>query len=206
MTSAENVSWAEVCSLVRENANSSTAHTQKLTKIETQAKPAAAGAIRPENTETPKTAGTPIADSKAESPRLLDQVRRTMRVAHYAIRTEEAYVDWIRRFILFHHKRHPREMGAPEITSFLTHLAVEGKVAPSTQNQAISGLNYLYQQVLKIELPMIDAVRATTPTRLPVVLSVAEVRCLFDVTPPGIYRLMLELIYGSGLRLLECCR
>ena len=76
----------------------------------------------------------------AESPRLLEQVRRAMRVAHYAIRTEEAYLDWIRRFILFHNKRHPREMGAAEITEFLTHLAVEGKVAPSTQNQALSGL------------------------------------------------------------------
>ena len=140
MTSAENVSWAEVCSMLRENAISSTAHTQKPTMIATQEKPAAAGAIRPENTETPKTVGTPIAESNAESPRLLDQVRRTMRLAHYAIRTQEAYLVWNRRFILFHNKRHPREMGAPEITSFLTHLAVEGEVAPSTQNQAISGL------------------------------------------------------------------
>ena len=111
-----------------------------------------------------------------EKPRLLDQVRRAMRVAHYAIRTEEAYVDWIRRFILYHNKRHPSEMGAAEITEFLTHLAVEGKVAASTQNQALSGLLYLYQQVLKIELPLINAVRATAPVRLPVVLSVMEVR------------------------------
>jgi integron integrase len=141
-----------------------------------------------------------------EKPRLLDQVRRAMRVAHYAIRTEEAYVDWIRRFILYHNKRHPSEMGAAEITEFLTHLAVEGKVAASTQNQALSGLLYLYQQVLKIELPLINAVRATAPVRLPVVLSVMEVRRLLAAVPEGTYRLMIELMYGSGLRLLESCR
>ena len=141
-----------------------------------------------------------------EKPRLLDQVRRAMRVAHYAIRTEEAYVDWIRRFILYHNKRHPSEMGAAEITEFLTHLAVEGKVAASTQNQALSGLLYLYQQVLKIELPLINAVRATAPVRLPVVLSVMEVRRLLAAVPDGTYRLMIELMYGSGLRLLESCR
>ena len=141
-----------------------------------------------------------------EKPKLLDQVRRAMRVAHYAIRTEEAYVDWIRRFILYHNKRHPSEMGAAEITEFLTHLAVEGKVAASTQNQALSGLLYLYQQVLKIELPLINAVRATAPVRLPVVLSVMEVRRLLAAVPDGTYRLMIELMYGSGLRLLESCR
>lgn len=97
-------------------------------------------------------------------------------------------------------------MGAEEITQFLTHLAVEGKVAASTQNQALSALLYLYQQVLKRELPRIDAVRATAPVRLPVVLSVAEVRELLNAVPAGVYRLMLELMYGSGLRLLECCR
>ena len=141
-----------------------------------------------------------------EKPKLLDQVRRAMRVAHYAIRTEEAYVDWIRRFILYHNKRHPSEMGAAEITEFLTHLAVEGKVAASTQNQALSGLLYLYQQVLKIELPLINAVRATAPVRLPVVLSVMDVRRLLAAVPDGTYRLMIELMYGSGLRLLESCR
>ena len=97
-------------------------------------------------------------------------------------------------------------MGAAEITEFLTHLAVEGKVAASTQNQALSGLLYLYQQVLKIELPLINAVRATAPVRLPVVLSVMEVRRLLAAVPDGTYRLMIELMYGSGLRLLESCR
>ena len=136
----------------------------------------------------------------------LDQVRWAIRVAHYAIRTEEADVDWIRRFILSYNKRHPSEMGAAEITDFLTHLAVEGKVTVSTQNQALSGLLYLYQQVLKIELPLINAVRATASVRLPVVLSVMEVRRLLASVPDGTYRLMIELMYGSGLRLLESCR
>src|SRR5262245_2522989 len=90
-------------------------------------------------------------------PKLLDQVAAKMRLGHYSKRTEEAYVDWIRRFILFHNKRHPREMGAAEIEGFLTHLAVEGKVAASTQNQAFAALLYLYQQVLEIELPRLDA-------------------------------------------------
>ncbi len=146
------------------------------------------------------------AEPQAPKPKLLDQVRRTMRVAHYAIRTEQAYVDWIRRFILYHNKRHPNEMGAVEITEFLTDLAVAGKVAPSTQNQALSALLFLYQQVLKRELPRIDAVRASAPVRLPVVMSVSEVRRLFESVPEGLCQLMIELMYGSGLRLLECCR
>ena len=143
---------------------------------------------------------------EARPPKLLDQVRGTMRVAHYAIRTEEAYVDWIKRFILYHNKRHPNEMGVEEITEYLTHLAVVGKVAASTQNQALSALLFLYQHVLKIELPRIEAVRATAPVRLPVVLSVSEVRRLLNVVPEGIYRVMIELMYGSGMRLLESCR
>ena len=113
---------------------------------------------------------------------------------------------WIRRFILYHHKRHPSEMGSVEITEFLTHLAVDGKVTASTQNQALSGLLFLYRQVLKIELPMIDAVRATATARLPVVLSVPETRRLLSAVPDGTYRRMIELMYGAGLRLLDCCR
>jgi site-specific recombinase XerD len=111
-------------------------------------------------------------------PRPLDQVRAKLRQLHYAIRTEEAYVDWIRRFILFHPKRHPRELGATEIEAFLTHLAVDGKVAASTQNQALAALLFLYQKVLEIELPALDAVRARRPKRLPVVLSIDEVRAV----------------------------
>jgi site-specific recombinase XerD len=138
-------------------------------------------------------------------PRLLDQVRAKLRLLHYAIRTEEAYVDWIRRFILFHRKRHPREMGAIEVEAFLTHLAVHGRVAASTQNQALAALLFLYQEVLEVELPALDAVRARRPKRLPVVLSTDEVRAVLD-SMAGTPRLMAELMYGSGFRLLEACR
>jgi integron integrase len=141
----------------------------------------------------------------AQPPKLLDQVRARMRVLHYSIRTEEAYVNWIRRFILFHNKRHPREMGGPEVEAFLTHLAVEGQVAASTQNQALAGILFLYQQILQIDLPRLDAVRARRPERLPVVLSRDEVRAVLD-RMTGVYRIMAGMMYGSGLRLLECCR
>jgi site-specific recombinase XerD len=116
----------------------------------------------------------------ARPPKLLDQVRHALRTRHYAIRTEEAYVDWIRRFILFHHEKHPREMGAAEIGAFLTDLAVRGQVAASTQNQAMEALLFLYQNVLEIELPRLDLVRAKRPERLPVVLSADEVRAALD--------------------------
>ena len=162
------------------------------------------------STEVPSALSAKVSgrgdEGEARPPKLLDQVRGTMRVAHYAIRTEEAYVDWIKRFILYHNKRHPNEMGVEEITEYLTHLAVVGKVAASTQNQALSALLFLYQHVLKIELPRIEAVRATAPVRLPMVLSVSEVRRLLNVVPEGIYRVMIELMYGSGMRLLESCR
>ncbi len=140
-----------------------------------------------------------------QPPRLLDQVRQMLRTRHYSIRTEEAYLGWIRRYILFHRKRHPREMGAAEIERFLTDLAVEGRVAASTQNQALAAIQFLYQNVLEIELPRLDAVRAKRPKRLPVVLSIEEVRDVLGGMQ-GVYRLMAELMYGSGLRLLECCR
>jgi len=138
-------------------------------------------------------------------PRLLDQVAAKARMLHYSIRTEQAYIDWIRRFILFHNKKHPREMGAPEIEAFLSHLASERNVTASTQNQAFAALLFLYQKVLQIELPRIHALRAQRPERLPVVLSVEEVRSLLAALD-GIDRLMAELLYGAGLRLLECCR
>ena len=108
----------------------------------------------------------------ASSPKLLDRVRWHLRVKHYSIRSEQAYVDWIRRFILFHRKRHPNEMGEKEITEFLTHLAVEKRVAASTQNQAFSALLFLYQQVLDRKLDFIDNVqRVTRPGKLPVVFT-----------------------------------
>jgi len=138
-------------------------------------------------------------------PKLLDRVRARLRVLHYAIRTEEAYVGWVRRYILFHGKRHPAEMGAAEVEAFLTSLAVEGRVAASTQNQAMAALLFLHQHVLETPLGPIDALRAKRPKRLPVVLSRDEVRAVLG-RMEGVHRLMAELMYGSGLRLLECCR
>jgi integron integrase len=142
----------------------------------------------------------------ASSPKLLDRVRWRLRVKHYSIRTEQTYVDWIRRFILFHRKRHPNEMGEKEITEFLTHLAVEESVAASTQNQAFSALLFLYQQVLERKLNFIENVqRVTRPAKLPVVFSPAETRAVLAQLK-GDYRLMAELLYGAGLRLMECVR
>ncbi len=137
--------------------------------------------------------------------RLLDQVRDALRRKHYSIRTEQAYVAWITRFILFHHKRHPQEMGAPEIEAFLTHLAVHEKVAASTQNQALSALLFLYREVLNQDPGPINALRAQKPRRLPTVLTKEEVHRLFAHLS-GVHLLMARLIYGSGLRLMECVR
>ncbi len=142
----------------------------------------------------------------APKPRLLDRVRAALRTRHYSRRTEHAYIAWIRRFIFFHGKRHPVEMGAPEITRFLTWLAVRGKVAASTQNQALGALLFLYREVLELDVPWLDGlVRARRPERLPVVLSRKEVRALLERLD-GAPRLMAYLLYGAGLRLLECCR
>ncbi len=139
-------------------------------------------------------------------PRLLDQVRAEIRLRHYSIRTEEVYVDWARRFILFHDKRHPKEMGAGEVRDFLSHLAVERNVAASTQNQAKSALLFLYREVLHIELPWLDEViAAKSPKRLPVVLTQTEVRRLLD-SMSGTMGLVASLLYGTGMRLLEGLR
>lgn len=140
------------------------------------------------------------------APKLLDQLRHACRLRHYSIRTEEAYHDWARRFILFHGKRHPRDMGAAEVTTFLTHLAVERRVSASTQNQAFCALLFLYQAVLGADPgPIAGVVRATRPKRLPVVLTRPEVTRVLEKMPAP-YRLMGELMYGSGLRLLEVLR
>ncbi|MGH7354299.1 MAG: integron integrase [Candidatus Rokuibacteriota bacterium] len=139
-------------------------------------------------------------------PRLLDRVRAAIRARHFSRRTEESYVAWIRRYILFHGKRHPAEMSAPEVTRFLTSLAVDGHVAASTQNQALSALLFLYRQVLEVDLPWLDGVvRARRPERLPVVLTRDEVRAVLERLD-GAPRLMACLLYGAGLRVLECCR
>src|SRR5262249_61604534 len=132
--------------------------------------------------------------------------RGPARTRHYSRRTEKAYVHWIKRYIFFHDKRHPAEMGAAEVTAFLTSLAVQGKVAASTQNQALSALLFLYREVLGIELPWLDdVVRAKRPVHLPVVLTREEVRAVL-LRLDGVPRLMAVLLYGAGLRLLECCR
>jgi integron integrase len=127
-------------------------------------------------------------------------------VRHYSRRTEEAYVAWIRRYIVFHGKRHPAEMGAPELTSFLSALAIHGRVAASTQNQALSALLFLYREVLELDVPWLDGiVRAKRPQRLPVVLTRQEVLAVLRPLEDA-PRHMAYLLYGSGLRLLECCR
>jgi integron integrase len=139
-------------------------------------------------------------------PRLLDRVRQALRARHLSRRTEEAYVAWIRRFIFFHNKRHPAEMGGPEVTKFLTSLAVDGQVAASTQNQALSALLFLYKEVLEVDLPWLDGiVRAKRPVRLPVVPTREEVRGVLQRLD-GVPHLMACLLYGAGLRVLECCR
>jgi integron integrase len=147
--------------------------------------------------------GDPPAPPK---PRLLDRVREAVRARHYSRRTEKTYVAWIRRYILFHGKRHPSEMGPVEITQFLSWLAVKGKVAASTQNQALSAILFLYRAVLEQDVPWLDGVvRAKRPERLPVVLTRDEIRAVLDRLH-GVPRLMGLLLYGAGLRLLECAR
>ncbi len=141
-----------------------------------------------------------------QRPRLFDRVPDAIRTRHYSRRTEEAYIAWIRRYILFHRKRHPAEMGAAEITQFLTSLAVQRKVAPSTQNQALCALLFLYREVLGEEVPWLDGiVHAKRPRRLPVVLTREEIRAVLDQLN-GAPRLMALLLYGAGLRVLECAR
>ena len=142
----------------------------------------------------------------ASPPKLLDRVRWHLRVKHYSIRTEKTYVDWIRRFILFHGKRHPNDMAEEEISTFLTHLAVERRVAASTQNQALCALLFLYTQVLERKLDFMDKIeRVTRPPKIPVVLTPSEAHAVLGRLK-GEYRLMAELLYGSGLRLMECIR
>jgi integron integrase len=142
----------------------------------------------------------------AEPPRLLDRVRDKIRLKHYSIRTEQSYVQWVRRFILHHNKRHPAEMGAAEVEAFLTHLAVAGNVAASTQNQARSALLFLYKEVLGVELPWLDGVeQAKKPRRLPVVLTQDEARDLL-ARLRGVHWLVAVLLYGAGLRLMEALR
>jgi len=140
------------------------------------------------------------------APKLLDRVRERIRAKHYSLRTERAYLDWIRRFILFNDKAHPADMSAPEVERFLTHLAVDGRVAAPTQNQALAAILFLYRDVLELDLPWIgNVVRARMPVRVPVVLSRAEVQRLLDELE-GELHLIAQVLYGSGLRLMEALR
>src|SRR5712692_7521428 len=138
--------------------------------------------------------------------KLLDQMRHVLRLKHLSIRTEKAYVQWAKRFILFHHKRHPADMGAPEIRTFLTHLAVQGQVAASTQNVALQALIFLYRHVLKQPFPELEEIEhARKSRRVPVVFARQEVtKVLAQLS--GTAHLMASLLYGSGLRLMECVR
>lgn len=139
-------------------------------------------------------------------PKLLDQLRQQIRVKNYSIRTETVYAEWVKRYIRFHHYRHPSEMGAVEIEAFLTHLAVMRDVSASTQNQALAALLFLYKEVLKLELPRLqDVVRAKKPRHLPVVLTREEVEVLL-AQMQGVQWLVANVLYGSGLRLLEALR
>ena len=142
--------------------------------------------------------------------KLMDQLRQLARVRHFSIRTERAYVHWAERYIRFHGIKHPNTMGTGEVEQFLTHLAVEGNVSASTQNQALAALLFLYQEVLQIDIGRLDAVRARRPKRVPLVLSNPEVMAVLggldDLPTSEPYGLMGRLMYGAGLRLLECCR
>lgn len=142
---------------------------------------------------------------KSQNPKLLDQVRQAIRARHYSDKTEKAYVHWIKRYIFFHDKRHPQEMAEAEIASFLSSLASDGHVSASTQNQAFNAILFLYKEVLGKKIGLIDGVvRAKRPLRLPVVLTKEEVKKVID-RMSGAPRLMAILLYGGGLRLMECC-
>ena len=154
----------------------------------------------------PRSSAPPLQSSPLPPPKLLEQLRIHLRTRHYSIRTEQTYIDWARRFILFHGKRHPRDMGAAEVEAFLSYLAVERKVSASTQNQAKAALLYLYKQIIGIDLPWLDeVVQAKTPKRLPVVLTTREVRDLL-MQLNGPMWLIASLLYGTGMRLLEALR
>ncbi|MDP3608324.1 MAG: integron integrase [Methylophilus sp.] len=145
-------------------------------------------------------------NTSIESPKLLDQVRDKIRLKHYSIRTEQAYTDWIKRYIFHFNKRHPKDLGANEVEQFLTYLAVEGKVAASTQNQAKSALLFLYKEVLGEALPWLDDIeQAKVPKRLPVVLSKEEVQAILRQLN-GTHHLIVSLLYGTGMRILEALR
>jgi integrase len=142
----------------------------------------------------------------AESPRLMDLVRSRIRTLHYSLRTEQSYTHWIRRFILFHDKRHPRDMGATEVEAFLSALAVDRNASASTQKQALAALLFLYREVLALDLPWLDGItRAKQRERLPVVLTRSEVMMRVLNLMEGAHGLMARLLYGGGLVRADSC-
>ena len=146
-------------------------------------------------------------ESETPPPKLLDQLRERVRLKHYSIRTEQSYVQWAKRYIIFHGKRHPAVMGKAELEAFLTSLAVERNVSASTQTQALSALLFLYKEVLRLDFPWLTEVtRAKRPRRLPSVLTVDEVRRLMQAVDDPLMDMVVRLLYGSGMRLLECLR
>ncbi|MCK5453589.1 MAG: phage integrase N-terminal SAM-like domain-containing protein, partial [Calditrichia bacterium] len=144
-------------------------------------------------------------NTSSKKPKLLDQVRARIRAKHYSIRTEQAYVSWIKKFILYHNKKHPKNMGAAEINQFLTYLANHDQVASSTQNQALCAILFLYKEILDQDLGDLEIIRAKKPVRLPIVLTPAEMRLIVNQLS-GVTWLMVNLLYGSGLRQIECLR
>ncbi|MGH2373215.1 MAG: integron integrase, partial [bacterium] len=186
-------------------------------KLESRPEPEILPATAPEKPEmagqdgeaVPWNGSRPIIDgvpAVAPGPGLLDRVRQAIRARHYSHRTEQAYVTWITRYLRYHGKRHPAEMAEPEVNQFLTHLAVHGRVAASTQNQALAALLFLYAKVLNRSLGQIEGVvRARRPRRLPVVLTRPEVKAVLSELN-GTPQLVCTMLYGSGLRLLECLR
>lgn len=143
----------------------------------------------------------------ARPPRLLDQLRDRIRLKHYSRRTELAYVQWVKRYIHFHGKRHPAELGKAEVEAFLTSLAVDRNVAASTQSQALSALLFLYREVLNLDLSWLSQVtRAKKPARLPTVLTRDEVQRLFKYVDDPLLDLVVRLLYGTGMRVMECVR
>jgi len=145
-------------------------------------------------------------ENSPQPPKLLEQLRNRVRFKHYSLATERQYVHWVKRFILFHNKRHPHEMGPAEVEAFLTHLAVDGHVSASTQNQALSALLFLYREVLEQDLPWLqEVVRVKRPARLPVVLTQTEVAEVLE-RMQGVHGLMARLLYGTGMRLMEVVR
>ena len=146
-------------------------------------------------------------ETPQQQPKLLDCVRQTARFRHLSRKTEKSYLYYIRDFILFHQKRHPREMGAPEIRAYLSHLAVDKKIATSTQNVALSALLFLYRQVLRLDLPDIEGIeRPQRSKHLPTVFSRSEVQAILNRVGDGVEGLVIRLLYGTGMRLTECLR